>query len=64
MTSPHKPLRIPPHANAAPHARIMAWLDYLKSLPAWQAIERRMRAVRQRAREFATALRARWPSWR
>lgn len=32
MTSPHKPLRIPPHANAAPHARLMAWLE--KATPA------------------------------
>ena len=47
-------------AFAWTYNRIMAWLDYLRSLPAWQAIERRMQAVKQQAREWAMALRAQW----
>src|SRR4051812_11614217 len=47
-------------AFAWTYNRVMAWLGYLRSLPAWQAIERRMRAIKEQAREYALAVRAQW----
>ncbi len=40
---------------------IMPWLDYLRALPAWQAVLRRYQAAKAAVRQFFAKLRRRFP---
>ncbi len=51
-------------AFAWSHRFAMRWIDWLTSLPPWQAVRRCVRALRARARIVAMRLRARIATWR
>jgi len=46
------------------YRRVVAWLDWLTSLPPWQAVLRRVQAIKARARRIALRLRVLVARWR